>query len=147
MSIEKSFVSDLGVGIKTEVPPDKTWKTYDRLSWDDYFLNIAKAVSLRSTCPRLQVGAVIVDDNKIIATGFNGASKSEDHCIDVGCLIVNGRCKRAIHAEANAIEQACMYSTIPEGYSIYVTHSPCKICIEDLENVGITNIHYSKEYK
>ncbi len=74
-----------------------------RPGWDLYFIRIAKEVASRSTCPRAAVGAVIVKDDKILATGYNGAPAGKPHCIDVGCDMRDGHCKRAVHAETNAL--------------------------------------------
>ena len=90
-----------------------------RPSWDLYFIRIAKEVSSRSTCPRAAVGAVIVRDNQILATGYNGAPMGEPHCIDVGCDIVDGHCQRVVHAETNAVYQAIKYSIPLEGATLY----------------------------
>lgn len=90
-----------------------------RPDWDLFFIRIAKEVSSRSTCPRAAVGAVIVKDNNIISTGYNGAPAGEPHCLDVGCKIVDGHCTRATHAEENAILQAVKYGVPLEGATLY----------------------------
>ena len=90
-----------------------------RPDWDLYFIRIAKEAAQRSTCPRASVGAVIVKDNRILATGYNGAPAGEPHCSDVGCLMVGDHCKRAIHAETNAIAQAAKYGVSVEGATLY----------------------------
>jgi len=74
-----------------------------RDNWDVYFLRVADVIKDRSTCTRLSVGSVIVKENKIISTGYNGSPSGEEHCIDVGCLMKKGHCIRTIHAELNAI--------------------------------------------
>ena len=76
-----------------------------RPDWDRYFIRIAKEVASRSTCPRAAVGAVIVKDNHIISTGYNGAVPGKPHCEDEGCNVMDGHCQRAVHAEINAIIQ------------------------------------------
>jgi dCMP deaminase len=91
----------------------------DRPSWDEYFLNIAKEVSTRSTCPRASVGAIIVKDNHILSTGYNGAPPREPHCAEVGCLMVNGHCERTVHAETNAIAQAAKHGVSVDGATLY----------------------------
>jgi len=113
-----------------------------RISWNEYFLGIAEAVALRSSCPRLQVGCVIVRDQRILATGYNGAASHAPHCIDVGCLMVDGHCTRAIHAEENAIRQ-----TVPTGVNLaestlYCTHKPCEACRSLLRDNGIFDVRY-----
>ena len=97
----------------------------DRLTWHQYFLNITRQVAERSTCTRAKVGAVIVRDRSIVATGYNGAPAGMPHCTDVGCLIYRSQtpdggmeenCYRTIHAEINAIAQAARNgSAIREG--------------------------------
>lgn len=95
----------------------------NRPDWDEYFLDIAYSVGQRATCPRATVGAVIVKDNRILATGYNGAPAGEPHCTDEGCIIEDGHCQRAIHAETNAIAQAAKYGISVEGATLYYTDS------------------------
>jgi dCMP deaminase len=90
-----------------------------RPDWDSYFMNIAKEVASRSTCPRASVGAVIVKDNGILSTGYNGAPSGEPHCLEVGCLIINNHCERTIHAETNAVVQAAKYGVNINGSTLY----------------------------
>ena len=91
-----------------------------RPKWDLYFIRIAKEIASRSTCPRAAVGVVIVKDNRILATGYNGAPPDEPHCTDVGCLMVDGHCQRAIHAETNAIAQAAKHGISVDGATLYM---------------------------
>lgn len=128
----------------------------NRLSWDQYFLTITRQVAERSTCPRAKVGAVIVRDKNILATGYNGAPAGLPHCTDVGCLVYQSRtptgeieenCYRTIHAEINAIAQAAKNGVSIRGADIYVTHTPCIHCLKVLINTGIKGIFYEKEYK
>lgn len=111
-----------------------------RQDWDDYFLDLAEKVATRSTCDRLHVGAVIVKDRNIVATGYNGSPSGLAHCDDVGHLIKNGRCERTIHAEQNAIIQAAKHGTTIEGSEIYVTHSPCYTCAKFIITAGIKRV-------
>lgn len=90
-----------------------------RQSWDYYFMTIAKDVAARSTCPRAAVGAVIVKDNHILTTGYNGAPTDEPHCTDAGCLMVNGHCERTVHAETNAVAQAARFGVSVDGATMY----------------------------
>lgn len=113
---------------------------------DEYFMLIAKLVSLRATCPRLRVGAVAVKDGYILATGYNGAPRGMDHCIDVGCLIVDGHCHRAVHAEQNVIAMAARKGISLEGATLYVTHFPCDTCFKIVLNAGIREIIYEEMY-
>jgi dCMP deaminase len=116
-----------------------------RKDWDSYFMDIAFMVSERSTCPRLHVGAVIVKDRKIKATGYNGSPPHLDHCEDVGCLVINNHCKRAIHAEINAIMQCSPEER--EGATIYVTAQPCMDCAKAIIASGIKRVVYAKPYR
>ncbi len=90
-----------------------------RPDWDLYFIRIAKEVASRSTCKRAAVGAVITRNNRILATGYNGAPEGEQHCTEVGCDVVDGHCVRVIHAEENAIIQAREYGISLEGATLY----------------------------
>ena len=126
-----------------------------RLSWDEYFMQIADIVKTRSTCIRRQVGSVIVKDNRIITTGYNGAPSGLKHCTEIGgCYrekmeIPSGQrhelC-RALHAEQNAIIQAAKLGASTEGAVIYVTLQPCIICAKMLINSGIKKIVYKGSY-
>ena len=128
----------------------------ERLDWHTYFMNIAKLVSERATCTRAKIGAVIVRDRNIIATGYNGSPAGMPHCTEVGCLVyesknpngeVEQNCFRTIHAEINAIAQAAKHGTSIDGAEIYITASPCYHCLKTLINCGITKIFYAKPYK
>src|SRR5215469_9814793 len=99
-----------------------------RPAWDEYFLDVARTVATRATCPRASVGAVLVRDDRILATGYNGAPARAAHCIEVGCLMVNGHCVRPTHAEANAIAQGARHGVSFAGATAYVTHEPCLGC-------------------
>lgn len=128
----------------------------ERLTWDQYFMTITQQVAERSTCARAKVGAVIVRDKNILATGYNGAPAGMPHCTDAGCLIYecktpNGdteqNCFRTIHAEMNAIAQAAKNGASIKDAAIYITHTPCIHCLKVLVNTGIKEIHYQKPYK
>ena len=127
----------------------------ERPSWDEYFLEMAVLTAKRSTCMRRQVGAVIVKDRHIIATGYNGAPRGIAHCADRGgCLrqklgIPSGERHElwmALHAEQNAIIQAATLGQSIEGASIYVTHQPCVICAKMIINAGIRRIVVKEGY-
>jgi len=119
-----------------------------RISWDSYFLQIAHLVAQRSTCIRRHVGAVLVKDKRILATGYNGAPSGLKHCSEVGCLreklkIPSGQrhelC-RGLHAEQNAIIQASLHGISIQGSTIYITNQPCIICAKMLINAGIVSV-------
>lgn len=124
-----------------------------RVNWDEYFFDIARTVSTRATCPRKQVGAVIVGDKRILATGYNGAKAGAPHCTDVGCDIKSGHCKRARHAEINALDQylqpvnAIRIINEGEGLTLYLTLQPCRICQKELAKyLPKMEIVYLEEY-
>jgi dCMP deaminase len=117
-----------------------------RPSWDEYFLDIAFSVAERSTCDRAHVGAVLVRDKRILATGYNGSPMGLPHCDEVGHLMVDGHCVRTLHAEQNAIIQAALHGISSEGATAYVTHQPCLTCAKMLINAGIRRVVYSGNY-
>ncbi len=119
----------------------------ERPSWDEYFMAIAVMVSARSTCPRKSVGAVLVKDNQILATGYNGSIRGMPHCSDVGCMMENGHCVATVHAEANALLQAAKHGVAVDGATVYVTASPCWNCFKLLANGGIRRIVYKEFYR
>jgi dCMP deaminase len=118
-----------------------------RASWDEYFMNIAREVSTRSTCDRKFVGAVIVRDKSILATGYNGSIRGLPHCDEEGHLMEEGHCVRTVHAEANAIVQAARNGVRIEGASIYVTASPCWGCFRLIANAGISRVCFGEFYR
>jgi len=118
-----------------------------RVSWDRYFMNLAVQAATRSTCPRKHVGAVIVRDKAVLATGYNGSLRGLPHCTDVGCLIENDHCVRTVHAEANAILQAARHGVRIDGADIYVTASPCWECFKLIANAGIRRVLYGEFYR
>lgn len=109
-------------------------------------MGVAWLLSKRSTCERGQVGAVIVKDDRIISTGYNGAPPGMPHCIDVGCDMEDG-CQRAIHAEANAIAFAARNGVSVHEASVYCTHSPCIACAQLMLSAGIVAYYYVREYR
>ncbi len=118
-----------------------------RVAWDRYFMNLAVQAATRSTCPRKHVGAVIVRDKAVLATGYNGSLRGLPHCTDVGCLIDNDHCVRTVHAEANAILQAARHGVCIDGADIYVTASPCWECFKLIANAGIRRVLYGEFYR
>lgn len=125
-----------------------------RPSWNEYFLEIAHLVKKRATCLRRQVGAVLVKDRNILATGYNGAPSGVEHCAERGCLreklgIPSGErheiC-RGLHAEQNAIIQAAKHGTSIEGATLYCTNQPCSICAKMLINAGVKQIVFENGY-
>uniref|UniRef100_A0A831ZX07 dCMP deaminase family protein n=1 Tax=Desulfacinum infernum TaxID=35837 RepID=A0A831ZX07_9BACT len=133
-----------------------------RPSWHEYFMLIAKIVSTRSTCNSRPTGAVIVKDNHILSTGYNGAMPGAPHCIDQPDM-EDGRpycyrrslgvpdvdkynfCK-ASHAEANAIAQAARYGISVEGATLYTTLAPCYVCLKLIATARIRAVYYEQSY-
>jgi dCMP deaminase len=118
-----------------------------RVSWDEYFMNIARQVATRSTCDRKFVGAVIVRDRTILSTGYNGSIAGAPHCDEVGHLMENGHCIRTIHAEMNAVAQAAKNGVNIKDSTIYLTASPCWTCFKLMSNAGIKKICYGEFYQ
>jgi len=117
-----------------------------RLSWDKYFMEIAKMVAKRSTCDRRNVGAVIVKDKNILSTGYNGSPKGLPHCDEAGHEMSDGHCVRTIHAEANALIQAAKHGVAMDEAVMYLTDSPCYDCFKMLVNSGIKEVVYGEYY-
>jgi|SRR5690554_1087819 len=125
-----------------------------RPSWDSYFMEITRVVATRSTCLRRQVGAVLVRDKRILSSGYNGAPRGMEHCLDIGCLreemkIPSGQRQelcRGLHAEQNAIVHAAYHGINIEGSTLYVTHQPCLTCAKMIINAGIEKVIFAGEY-
>ncbi len=125
-----------------------------RPGWDEYFMEITRLVARRSTCLRRQVGAVVVKDRNILASGYNGVPSGITHCSETGCLraklnVPSGErhelC-RGLHAEQNAIIQAAKHGTSIEEGTLYSTTMPCIICTKMLINAGIRRVVYEEGY-
>ncbi|MFW5998618.1 MAG: deoxycytidylate deaminase [Bacillota bacterium] len=127
----------------------------NRPGWNEYFMEMADLASRRATCLRRKVGAVLVKDKQILATGYNGAPKNILHCEKTGCLrkekdVPSGErheiC-RGVHAEQNLVAQAAVHGVKTENATVYCTHQPCVICAKILINAGIQNIYYKNGYE
>ena len=125
-----------------------------RPSWDEYFMDITRLVARRSTCLRRQVGAVMVKEKNILATGYNGTPTGITHCDVTGCLreqlkVPSGErhelC-RGLHAEQNAIIQAARHGVNISESTLYCTNSPCIICTKMLINAGLRKVIYLEGY-
>jgi dCMP deaminase len=132
----------------------KTSEVGERPSWDAYFISIANNVKERSTCIRRRVGAIVVKDKRILATGYNGAPSGFRHCSEVGCVreredIPAGErhelC-RGIHAEQNAIVQAAAFGVSIKDSTLYCTHFPCALCAKMIINAGIRRLVVATDY-
>ncbi len=127
----------------------------DRIGWDEYFMRMAEVAKERSTCIRRQVGAILVKDNFIISTGYNGAPSGLPHASEVGCLRTtmnvpsgsNHEICRGVHAEQNAIIQAAVHGVSTDGAVVYCTNKPCSICTKMLINARISRIVYLDGYE
>lgn len=119
----------------------------NRLSWEDYFMANAELISKRSTCDRAFVGAVLVKDNRIIATGYNGGVAATDNCDEVGHEMEDGHCIRTVHAEMNALIQCAKEGISTNNTEIYVTHFPCINCTKALLQAGIKKVTYKAAYR
>ena len=126
----------------------------NRPSWDSYFMQMANLARQRTTCIRRGVGAVIVKDNRVLATGYNGVPKGIAHCEETGCLrqqmnVPSGQrhelC-RGLHAEQNAIIQAAKMGVNIDGATLYCTTQPCVICTKMIINAGIKRVVISESY-
>ncbi|NLW37654.1 MAG: cytidine deaminase [Peptococcaceae bacterium] len=159
---EKTFASGKGV----DRPPEgavqqrvssglqETSAAASRPDWDEYFMEIARVVASRSTCLRRSVGALIVKDTRILASGYNGAPAGLRHCLETGCLreergVPAGErhelC-RGLHAEQNALIQAAVYGIAIQGAVYYVTHQPCALCAKIMINAGIRKVVFQGDY-
>ena len=125
-----------------------------RPGWDEYFMQITQLVSSRSTCLRRQVGALLVKEKNILATGYNGVPTGITHCEVTGCLrdqlnVPSGErhelC-RGLHAEQNAIIQAARHGANIGGSTLYCTDSPCIICSKMLINAGVVEVIFGRGY-
>ena len=125
-----------------------------RPEWPEYFMGITRMVARRSTCLRRKVGAILVKDKRILATGYNGAPSGLKHCEEVGCLretasVPSGHrhelC-RALHAEQNVIVQAAYHGIPINGATLYCTNKPCVICAKMIINAGILKVYYEEDY-
>ncbi len=127
-----------------------TFLEQQRPTWDEYFIMIAKLAATRSTCLAFPVGAVIVKDRQVLATGYNGSPSGTAHCTAQGfcypgldsCDSSSSLPSRAIHAEANAIAQAAKHGISTHGASIYVTLEPCISCLKLIISAGIKEVFY-----
>ncbi|MCM8758968.1 MAG: cytidine/deoxycytidylate deaminase family protein [Candidatus Omnitrophica bacterium] len=125
-----------------------------RPDWDNYFIEIAILVSKRSTCMRRKVGAVLVKDKRILATGYNGAPSGIQHCEITGCLREKLRVPsgerhelcRGLHAEQNAIIQSAYHGVSIKGSTLYITCHPCSVCAKMIINAGIKEVIISEGY-
>ncbi len=126
----------------------------ERPDWDEYFMEMAELAAKRATCLRRKVGAVLVKNKKVLATGYNGAPMDIEHCETTGCLreemkVPSGErheiC-RGVHAEQNLVAQAAIHGVKTEDSIVYCTHQPCIICTKILINAGVKKIYFKNSY-
>jgi dCMP deaminase len=110
-------------------------------------MNLAVQAATRSTCPRKAVGAVIVRDRAVLATGYNGSIRGLPHCSEAGHMMEDGHCVRTVHAEANAIIQAAKNGVSIDGCAVYTTASPCWPCFKLIANSGASRIVFGEFYR
>jgi dCMP deaminase len=130
------------------------YQPFQRPTWDEYFLMLAKLAATRSTCLAFPVGAVIVKNKQVLATGYNGSPSGSAHCTVQGfCYPDLSSCdssktlpSRAVHAEANAIAQAAKHGISTQGASIYVTLEPCLSCLKLIISAGINEVYYETSF-
>ena len=143
-----------GMGKKKGTAKELPEHANSRPDWDNYFMDIVELVSRRSTCLRRAVGAGLVRDRRILATGYNGAPSSLQHCLDIGCLrkqlqVPSGErhelC-RGLHAEQNVIIQAAVHGVSTKESTLYCTNQPCVICAKMIINAGIIRIVIRESY-
>lgn len=130
-------------------------KKYVRPTWDDYFMEVADAISKRGTCDRGRAGTVIAKDKQLLATGYVGSPAGFPHCDDVGHQIkklihedrrVTQHCVRTVHSEQNAIVHAAKRGVSIDGATIYSTMTPCRVCAMLLINAGIKGVYCKRRY-
>ncbi len=121
-----------------------------KMDRDEYFMRIASVTALRGTCDRRQVGAVLVSNDRILSTGFNGAPRDMPECIEVGHMMEHGHCVRTIHAEANAIgwvgAEKLRDLVQRSDVTLYTTTSPCMGCMNQIINAHLQRIIYGERY-
>jgi len=117
-----------------------------RPGWDEYFIKLAMLASERATCPRMHCGCVLAKHKNVIATGYNGSIPGDEHCEDVGCLVVDNHCVRTVHAEMNALVQAAKRGNVVDGATAYVTNMPCTTCAKALITAGIKRVVIFSDY-
>lgn len=155
VKLENRKTKNRGALLNKIINSSGTSSNEPRLSWDDYFFEIADAVSKRATCDRGKSGCVIVRDKRILVTGFVGSPTGFPHCDDVGHQIkrlthedghVTEHCMRTIHAEQNAICQAARQGISIEGSTLYTRMTPCRTCAMLIINAGIIRVVCERKY-
>jgi dCMP deaminase len=115
----------------------------NRITWTEYFSELAKLVSKRSPCERLHVGCVLVKENRIISTGYNGFLPGAEH----KSIVLDGHEQATVHAEQNAISDCAKRGVCVDGAQAYITHYPCINCFKVLVAAGVKEIYYLEDYR
>jgi dCMP deaminase len=127
-----------------------------RPSWDEYFMDLARAVSTRATCDRGRSGCVIVRDRQMLVSGYVGSPKGLQHCDEIGHLIKETihedghkteHCVRTVHAEQNAICQAAKRGISLDKSTLYCRMTPCRTCAMLIINCGVERVVCEYKYK
>ncbi|PIT94588.1 cell division protein DedD [Candidatus Falkowbacteria bacterium CG10_big_fil_rev_8_21_14_0_10_39_9] len=130
-------------------------ESYQRSSWDEYFMEIANTVAKRATCDRGRSGCVIARDKQLLVSGYVGSPKGLPHCDDIGHQMkktihedgsVTQHCVRTVHAEQNAICQAAKLGISLQGATLYCRMTPCRTCAMLIINCGIVRVVCEKKY-
>lgn len=121
--------------------------SYERLTREFYYLEVARLTAQRGTCSRAQVGAILVRGKRIIATGYNGAPPGMPHCEHSSDEHPNSGCKTAVHAEANALAFAARHGVSVEGGEMWCTHAPCLACAQLILSAGLWQVNYNMHYR
>ena len=128
---------------------------YLRPSWDEYFMEVVRAVAKRSTCDRGRMGCVIARDQQVLVTGYSGSPKGFPHCDEVGHQLKTTihedgsqtvHCVRTTHAEQNAIVQAAKLGVPIAGGTVYSRMTPCAVCAKMIVNADIVRVVCEKRY-
>ncbi|MBI4439043.1 dCMP deaminase family protein [Candidatus Woesearchaeota archaeon] len=126
----------------------------EKISWTQYFIEVSRLIAKKSSCVRRQVGAVVVKDNMIISTGYNGTARGVKNCNEGGCERCASSVKSGeglhecmcVHAEENAIVQAAYQGIATKDAAIFTSHCPCRYCAKSIINAGIRKVYYNKSY-
>ncbi len=110
-------------------------------------MGIAHATAMRGTCDRKRVGCVLVVENRIVSSGYNGSVPGAEHCDDVGHDMLDGHCVRTTHAEVNAVAQAARFGVATRGATLYTNTYPCWPCFKVLAGAGVSRIFYDDAYR
>ncbi len=145
-------IEELHRGLDALLPP--LLSQFTRPSWDEYFMNIAKVVAMRSNCMKRKVAAIIVKDRRVISTGYNGTPRGAKNCNEGGCPRCNSMAESGTaldeclccHGEENAITQAAYHGTSLKGSTLYTTLAPCLLCTKMIINSGIAEVVYNQDY-